>query len=118
MAGFLRGGECDGEGRPAGFGEDLLGQVRERLAGNCRLLFPQEESEVAAPLLDYGDRLDCGRLVRGAEVLGCLSCGFGLLIVVVGLVPVAGSYDGQKKRVEEDREGSPVLWERVHAGSP
>lgn len=40
VAGCFRGCECGGEGGPAGFGEDLLGQVREGSAHDCPLPLP------------------------------------------------------------------------------
>ncbi len=85
--------EGAGEGGPGGLGEDLLGQIGQRLAHRGGRPLQERPGKAPTPVVDHGQRLGgCGP-VGDTEILGRLSGGLGLLCVVAGAVPVLGGDD-------------------------
>lgn len=83
MARGLGLGERGRQGVPALLGEDVLGEVGDRLAQDGGLPQEQGTGEASASLMEHGERVASGGAVGGAKVLGGLLGGVGLLRVAL-----------------------------------
>ncbi|MFE7810474.1 tyrosine-type recombinase/integrase [Streptomyces sp. NPDC057433] len=88
---------------------DLVGQLRQHLVEQVRLLLPNTWSQSPASLAQCGHGLDCGGLIGGAEVLGGLPGGGGLLAVMLPGVPLRRGGHDEEGHVDEHGRGGAVF---------
>ena len=103
VAGLLGVGEGGGDGVPAGFAEDLLGQFRQGLAelGGMEMLLRWRKAPAA--LCQSRQRCRGGSPVGGTKVVGGLAGGGGLLCVAPLGVPVCCGGEKEEQHVDGHR---------------